>query len=272
MRIEGLSVSCQRTGSAVSSATSSPLPLGFNLLCSEGTGGVAVTEKMTMRLSLLKRIKRMVFTLILRELFLGGRKSRVTRLSAKFVFKIFESYPEAKLYRSREQLWKTFKNHLQNSEWVGFEFGVASGDATRTFLKMSYINNCLQWNGFDTFLGLPTAWGDLPQGAFSTNGRPPEIDNPIVKWHIGLIENTCLQINSLDYLDKNFVVIFDFDLYSATKSAWDQISKFLKPGDIIYFDEAYEADEERIINEIQLSNLQLEILGYTVMGIAYKII
>ena len=154
---------------------------------------------------------------------------------------------------------------------MGFEFGVASGDATKTFLKMPYINNCLQWNGFDTFHGLPTAWGDLPEGAFSTNGKPPEINNPIIMWHIGLIEDTCLQINSFDYLDKNFVVIFDFDLYSATKSAWDEISRFLKPGDIIYFDEAYEADEERMINEIHLSNLKLKILGYTAMGIAYKI-
>jgi len=231
-----------------------------------------MTEKMTMRLSWLKRIKRIVFTYILRVLFLGGRKSRVTRLSAKFVFKTFESNPEAELYRSRDQLWKTFINDLQDSEWVGFEFGVASGDATKTFLKMPYINNCLQWNGFDTFHGLPAAWGDLPKGAFSTNGEPPEIKNPIVKWHIGLIEDTCLQIHSLDHLDKKFLVIFDFDLYSATKSAWREISKFLKPGDIIYFDEAYESDEERIIDEINLSGQQLEILGYTVMGVAYKIV
>lgn len=231
-----------------------------------------MTSKMTMRMSWLKRMKRIVFTIFLKELFLGGRKSRVTRLSAKFVFKIFESNPEAKLYLSRERLWETFQYHIQDSEWVGFEFGVASGDATKTFLKMPFFKNCMQWNGFDTFRGLPEPWGDLPQGAFSTNGKPPEINNPIVIWHIGLIEDTCLQISSLDYLDRNFVVIFDFDLYSATKSAWDQIYRFLKSGDIIYFDEAYEAEEERIINEIHLSNLQLEILGYTVMGIAYKII
>ena len=75
----------------------------------------------------------------------------------------------------------------------------------------------------------------------------------------------------MNFLDKKFIVVFDFDLYSATKAAWDTISKFLKVGDIIYFDEAYEADEARIINEIIETNIKLEILGYTTMGIAYKV-
>jgi len=92
-----------------------------------------------------------------------------------------------------------------------------------------------------------------------------------VKWHIGLIQETCVAINSLSFLDKNFVVIFDFDLYSATKAAWDVLSKFLKAGDILYFDEAYEADEARMINEIFETSIKLEILGYTTMGIAYKV-
>jgi hypothetical protein len=67
-------------------------------------------------------------------------------------------------------------------------------------------------------------------------------------------------------------MVFDFDLYSATKTAWDSISKFLKPGDIIYFDEAYEVDEAKVIDEILESNIKFEILGYTTMGIAFKII
>lgn len=66
-------------------------------------------------------------------------------------------------------------------------------------------------------------------------------------------------------------MVFDFDLYSATKAAWDVISKYLKVGDIIYFDEAYESDEARMIHEITETNLRLEILGYTIMGIAYKV-
>jgi len=231
-----------------------------------------VSDKMEMRLTRGKRLKRFIFSHLIERLFLKGAKSRVTRLSAQFVFSTYENQSAAKLFHSREHLWKSFGDTLGDSEWIGFEFGVASGDATRTFMKMPYSINCLQWNGFDTFLGLPDAWGDLPKGAFSTGGHPPLIKNSIVQWHIGLIQETCLKINSLDFLDKKFIVIFDFDLYSATKAAWDVISKFIKAGDIIYFDEAYEVDEAKIINEIIESNLKFEILGYTTMGIAYKVI
>ena len=231
-----------------------------------------MSDNMEMRLTWEKRLKRVIFSRLIERLFLQGSKSRVTRLSAQFVFSTYENHPNAKLFHSREHLWKSFGDTLGESEWIGFEFGVASGDATRIFMKMPYAVNCLQWNGFDTFLGLPNAWGDLPKGAFSTGGNPPLIKNTIVQWHIGLIQETCVNINSLNFLDKKIVVIFDFDLYSATKAAWDAISKFLKAGDLIYFDEAYEADEAKIINEIIETNLKLEIIGYTTMGIAYKII
>ena len=230
-----------------------------------------MSDKMEMRLTWGKRLKRIIFSRLVDMLFLQGSKSRVTRLSAKFVFSTYEKHPDARLFHSREHLWKSFGSTLGNSEWVGFEFGVASGDATRTFMKMPYAANCLQWNGFDTFLGLPDAWGDLPRGAFSTGGNPPLIQNAKIKWHIGLIQETCDNINSLGFLDKKFVIVFDFDLYSATKAAWDVISKFLKAGDIIYFDEAYEADEARMINEISETSIKLEIIGYTTMGIAYKV-
>jgi len=227
---------------------------------------------MEMRLTWDKRLKRVIFSHLIERLFLQGSKSRVTRLSAQFVFSTHENQPDVKLFHSREQLWKSFGQTLGESEWIGFEFGVASGDATKMFMKMPYAVNCRGWHGFDTFLGLPDAWGDLPKGAFSTGGHPPLIKNPIVKWHVGLIQETCIKINSLNFLDKKFIVVFDFDLYSASKPAWDVISKFLKAGDVIYFDEAYEADEAKLINEILETDLNLEVLGYTTMGIAYKVI
>ena len=228
-------------------------------------------DKLEMSLTWGKRLKRIIFSRLIEKLFLQGTRSRVTRLSAKFIFSTYEKHPNARLFHSREHLWESFGDTLGKSEWIGFEFGVASGDATRTFMKMPYSANCLQWNGFDTFLGLPDAWGDLPMGAFSTGGNPPLIQNANVKWHIGLIQETCVGIDSLSFLDKKFIVVFDFDLYSATKAAWDVISKYLKVGDIIYFDEAYESDEARMIHEISETNLRLEILGYTTMGIAYKV-
>jgi hypothetical protein len=231
-----------------------------------------MNKKMTMRLTWQKRVKRFLFSMLVSRLFLRGSRSRVTRLSAEFVFRIKANYPTANLFHSREKLWRSFDHHLGNNEWVGFEFGVASGDSTRIFLRMPYFKNCAGWNGFDTFFGLPKEWGDLPKGAFSTNGIPPQIKNELIQWHVGRIESTCKEISKLKNLDKNFLILFDFDLYSATKAAWDVIANYLKPGDIIYFDEAYEADENQMIEEILAKgDFSLEVIGYTTMGIAFRV-
>lgn len=229
-------------------------------------------EKLELRLTLKKRLRRVLFSILIQKIFLGGKKARVTRLSAQFVFNTHEAFPEARFFHSREKLWQSFAEIVGDDPWIGFEFGVASGDATKTFLKMPYAPNCLQWNGFDTFFGLPNAWGDLPAGAFSTNGIPPKIKKQIINWHVGPIENTCNKIESLQLLDHRFIIIFDFDLYSATKSAWDAIEPHLKSGDVLYFDEAYESDECQIIKEIIASKKHsLAVLGYTTMGIAFII-
>ena len=231
-----------------------------------------MSDVISLRLTLHKRIKRIFFSLLISRLFLLGKKSRVTRLSAEFVFRMQDLYPTAKIFHSREKLWRTFGGHLGTNKWVGFEFGVAYGDLTKTFLKMPYIGSCVEWHGFDTFFGLPNEWGDLPKGAFSTNGKPPKLKSKLIKWHIGRIESTCEEISKLQNLNKNFVVIFDFDLYSASKVAWDAIVNYLKPGDIIYFDEAYESDENRLIEEILLNQtVFLEVIGYTTMGIAFEV-
>jgi len=231
-----------------------------------------MNEALKMRLTWQKRCKRTIYSILISRLFLKSSKARVARLSAEFVFKTNDEYPEAHLYHSREKLWKSFGKLLDNKQWTGFEFGVASGDATKIFLRLPYINNCLQWNGFDSFFGLPSEWGDLPKGAFSTNGEPPKVSSDLVSWQIGMIEETCEKIRSLNFLDKNFIIIFDFDLYTATKKAWDVIADYLKPGDIIYFDEAYEFDEGKIIHEIlQSKRFELEVIGYTTMAIAFRV-
>ena len=231
-----------------------------------------MNKKMTMRLTWQKRVKRFLFSILVSRLFLRGSRSRVTRLSAQFVFRMNTNYPTANLFHSREKLWRSFGDQLGNNEWAGFEFGVASGDSTKIFLKMPYIKNCVEWNGFDTFFGLPNEWGDLPKGAFSTNGVPPKIKSDLIQWHVGRIESTCEEIPKLQNLDKNFIILFDFDLYSATKAAWDVIVNYLKPGDIIYFDEAYESDENQMIEEIlEKQDFPLEVVGYTTMGIAFRV-
>jgi hypothetical protein len=225
------------------------------------------------RLSKLKKIKRFLFSLLMSLVFLKNKRSRVTRLSAKFVFEMSEKYPDAKFYFSREKLWDDFALQLGAKDWIGLEFGVASGDSTKTFLKMPYAKRCIAWHGFDSFIGLPEPWGDLPAGAFSTGGNPPKLNDPRLNWHIGRIEDTYRQINEVFRDNSRALVIFDFDLYDPSKIAWDEISNHLKPGDLVYFDEAYEDDESKLIDAILHSKMiNFSIIGFTSMGIAFTVV
>lgn len=226
-----------------------------------------------LRLTKSKRLKRYFFSLLIDVIFLRNKRARVTQLSAEFAFEMKNKYPEARFFYTREGLWKSFSTHLNEVGWIGFEFGVASGDSTKKILRMPFSKTCESWNGFDTFTGLPEAWGDLPIGAFSTGGITPSLKDSRVKWHKGLIEETYGKISEVVNPQARLLVIFDFDIYSATKVAWDEISKFLKSGDVIYFDEAYEFDESQIILEIFTSSkFEFSILGYTSMGVAFTII
>lgn len=225
-----------------------------------------------LRLTKSKQLKRVIFSLFIDFVFLRNKRARVTQLSAQFAFEMKKRYPDARFFYTREGLWKSFAPHLNEVGWIGFEFGVASGDSTKKILSMPFSKTCESWNGFDTFTGLPEAWGDLPLGAFSTGGKTPNIKDSRVKWHKGLIEETYGMISEVVNPQTRLLVIFDFDIYSATSIAWNEISKSLKSGDVIYFDEAYEFDESQIILEIfASSNFQFSILGYTSMGIAFTI-
>ncbi len=226
-----------------------------------------------LRLTKLKQTKRFFYSFFIDFVFLRNKRSRVTQLSAEFVFDMKRKHPEAKFFYTREGLWKSFAPQLNGTSWRGFEFGVASGDSTKKLLKMSYSKTCESWHGFDTFTGLPKAWGDLPLGAFSTGGIPPKINDERITWHIGRIEQTYKSISEVNKTKSCLLVIFDFDLYDASKIAWDEIAKSLKTGDIVYFDEAYEIDEAQLITEIFDSQIfELRVLGYTSMGIAFYVI
>src|SRR4051812_11850455 len=60
-------------------------------------------------------------------------------------------------YATRAQLWRAASGLLQTGKVTVLEFGVAAGDATRTWLSL-LPNPELSWHGFDTFTGLPTPW------------------------------------------------------------------------------------------------------------------
>jgi hypothetical protein len=127
-----------------------------------------------------------------------------------------------------------------NGLWL--EFGVATGATTKKFVQMMpEIDRPLY--GFDSFMGLPETWDALifhQVGAFSTNGVVPEIKG--AEMVIGLFNDTLP--NFITNTDKNIaVLIIDCDIYSSTKTIFDNCKNKIVPGTIILFDELFNYPE-----------------------------
>jgi hypothetical protein len=60
------------------------------------------------------------------------------------------------------------------------EFGVHSGESLVRFASL-FTNRKARFVGFDSFLGLPEPWSDMPVGHFSTDGQLPHIPDPRVE-------------------------------------------------------------------------------------------
>ncbi|MGI8848396.1 MAG: hypothetical protein ACR2GX_09095 [Candidatus Dormibacteria bacterium] len=174
----------------------------------------------------------------------------------------------------REALWRSLFPRYATGPVTVLEFGVASGNATRFWLS-NISNPRLTWHGFDTFSGLPQAWhrGGLEfaaRGTFSNNGRPPDIADDRLTWHVGLVQETLPEL-SLDP-GAPLCVLFDMDIYEPTAFALDWLSDKLKLGDVLFFDEAYDPfHERRLIDEMLARGLRFRSLGATGIALLVEI-
>ena len=172
-------------------------------------------------------------------------------------------------YRNREQLWRGTSGRLQRGSVTVLEFGVASGAATRSWLSI-LRNPGLRWHGFDTFTGLPEPWiragvQFADSGQFDAGGVPPDIPDTRVTWHTGRIEQT-LPAARIDF-SSALLVLFDLDLYEPSAFALECIVGHLKPGDLLYFDEAFDPwHERRLLDEFLDEGHRVRTIGST--GIA----
>jgi hypothetical protein len=167
----------------------------------------------------------------------------------------------------REELWERLAQRLDpNRPVVALEFGVAWGYATNWWLSRLSGRDVI-WHGFDRFTGLPRAWREHDQGAFDTGGKPPAIDDERVRWHVGDVQDTLGAIDLVAARDAQWLLLFDLDIYEPTAFAWDVLSPHLQPGDVMYFDEAMDYDERRVLNEMILPSIGCEAVGTTALGL-----
>ena len=191
---------------------------------------------------------------------------------ADYVNFLRKEFGDVEICNRRESVWKLIQTGITKDKHsiVGVELGVAWGYLTWWWFKNA--NSAIHsWHGFDRFTGLPRSWRDHSEGAFSANGVPPQIDDSRITWHIGDIENTIDNFEVSREVNQIYVVFFDFDLYEPSQIAWLKLKSILKPGDILYFDEAYDQDERRLISEDILPSGQFRFVGCNWYSLALEV-
>lgn len=168
-----------------------------------------------------------------------------------------------KIFTNREKLWIFARKELIGRKVLLLEFGVAEGYATNWWFKNLNARAHIEYHGFDTFEGLPRSWNGFPKGSFTNFGNLPDLNLPLnYTFHKGLVQNTFNSklIESMQHSAKKFV-IFDFDLYEPTFFVFTAIKEYLNHGDLIYFDEANNDDEYRIIKESFENSQDFKLVG-----------
>ncbi len=180
-------------------------------------------------------------------------------------------------FAHREKLWESMLPGLaRKGPLAALEFGVAWGYAANWWLSR-LPDPGLEWHGFDTFTGLPSTWDHggvtlYQAGSFSAGGNTPPIRDPRTHWHVGLVDATIGDVEWEKLRTRPLFLFLDFDLYEPTMIALEAAAPHLKAGDVLYFDEAYDAwNERRAIDEVLVPQFRLKCLGSTATALALEI-
>ena len=151
---------------------------------------------------------------------------------------INDFYAPKRNYSKRFKMFELIVEHFQlaNKPVNYLEFGVSAGDSFRWWLKhLNHADTMLY--GFDTFEGLPEAWGNFKKGAMDAN--IPVIDDKRALFIEGLFQQSLPPFLANNTISKEqFKIIhFDADLFSSTLFAITSLAPYLNKGDILLFDE-----------------------------------
>ena len=115
------------------------------------------------------------------------------------------------------------------------EFGVNDGHSINYFASKRPE---VTFDGFDSFEGLPEAWCGhwIPEGMWDHNGNLPQVRGN-VRLHKGLFDKTLPGFVNKYTEQKISWCHIDCDIYSSTKTIFQEIYQFIQPGTIIMFDE-----------------------------------
>jgi hypothetical protein len=123
------------------------------------------------------------------------------------------------------------------SEGMVAEFGVYKGTSLTQIAKFFPGRTV---HGFDSFIGLPDAWGGTSKGAgaFDIGAEPPHLSVSNVEFHVGWFDAT-VPIFAKEHSGPFAFAHLDADLYSSTKTVFDTLGDWFVPGTVVVFDEYF---------------------------------
>lgn len=155
------------------------------------------------------------------------------------------------------------------------EFGVFTGGTMRYMAKRLPGRH---FHGFDSFEGLPEAWGgfNLAKNAFSLEGKLPKVPANVTL-HKGWFNQALPPWSAANPGPVAFMHI-DCDLYSSTKDIFRELIGRFQPGTVILFDEYFnypnwENHEFKAWRELVAEHaIQYEYLGYARQQAAVRVL
>jgi hypothetical protein len=156
------------------------------------------------------------------------------------------------------------------------EFGVYKG-TTLTQIAKLFPDRTV--HGFDSFVGLPDAWGGTSKGAgaFDIGAKPPKLSVSNVQFHVGWFDDT-IPVFAQKYSGPLAFAHLDADLYSSTKTVFDNLSDWFVPGTIVVFDEyfgyhGWQRHEHKAFQEfLSRTGLSFEAISLGHMNLAVRLI
>jgi O-methyltransferase len=162
--------------------------------------------------------------------------------NARFVH-LRRSFSTVRVAADRSALHTLVSTHVGAGPLDYLEFGVWRGDTIKHWTSLN-TNPDSRFFGFDTFEGLPEAWGSVPKGAFSTQRELPSLGDQRVRLIAGLFQHTLYPFLAQYRRRDRIVIHIDCDLYSSTLFCLAAMDRCLLPEDVIIFDEFYSLDHE----------------------------
>ena len=154
------------------------------------------------------------------------------------------------------------------------EFGVYKGASLAQIAKFFPDRTV---HGFDSFVGLPEAWGAKAAGAFDIGAKPPQLSVSNVEFHVGWFNDT-IPVFAQKYSGPLAFAHLDADLYSSTKTVFDALGDWFVAGTIVVFDDyfgyfGWQRHEHKAFQEfLSRTGLSFEAISLGHMNLAVRLI